>query len=82
MNLSNKPLAMAYVPWQTVENVMDGSCGIKQGTIFEDLIFPFVGPQAACQAQNMTGKSNHNTCGRYGKQPYTQNNSYGRRGGY
>lgn len=79
MNLSNKPLAMAYVPWQSFENVMDGGCGLKQGTIFEDLIFPFVGPQAACQANNM---SSQKSCVHYGKQPYTQNNSYGRRGSY
>ena len=48
MKLSSKPLAMAYVPWQTFENVLDGSCGLSQGSIFEDLIFPFIGPQAAC----------------------------------
>ena len=82
MNLSSKPLAMAYVPWQTFENVMNGDCGTKQGTIFEDLIFPFVGSQAACQARNMAGKSNPNSCGHYGKHPYPQNNSYGRRGGF
>ncbi len=83
MNLSNKPLAMAYVPWQTFENVMDGRCGTKQGTIFEDLIFPFVGSQAACQARNTAAKSNCSSCGRYGsKQSCPQNNSYGRRGDY
>lgn len=50
MNLSQKPLAMAYVPWQKFENVLDAGCGLEQGTIFEDLIFPFMGAQAACQA--------------------------------
>ena len=50
MNLSKKPLAMAYVPWQTFENVMEGECALRHGTIFEDLVFPFVGAQAACQA--------------------------------
>ncbi len=50
MNLSNKPLAMAYVPWQEFENVLDAECGLAQATIFEDLIFPFIGSQAACQA--------------------------------
>ena len=49
MNLSKKPLAMAYVPWQTFENVMEGECALRHGTIFEDLVFPFVGAQAACQ---------------------------------
>ena len=50
MNLSSKPLAMAYVPWQTFENVMDGCAGVAHGTIFEDLVFPFIGAQASCQA--------------------------------
>lgn len=66
MNLSNKPLAMAYVPWQTFENVMDGKCGLAQGSIFEDLIFPFVGSQAACQSMDRTSHQ-------------SQNRSYGRR---
>lgn len=39
MNLSKKPLAMAYVPWQTFENVMEGECALRHGTIFEDLVF-------------------------------------------
>ena len=52
MNLSNKPLAMAYVPWQPFENVLDAHCGLEQGSIFEDLVFPFIGSQAACQAKN------------------------------
>lgn len=50
MNLAQKPLAMAYVPWQKFENVLDAGCGLNQGTIFEDLIFPFIGSQAACQS--------------------------------
>lgn len=82
MNLSNKPLAMAYVPWQPFENVMDAECGLKQGTVFEDLIFPFVGSQAACQARTMPNKPNANSCGRYNQQSHTPNNSYGRRRGY
>ncbi len=82
MNLSNKPLAMAYVPWQPFENVMDGGCGLKQGTIFEDLIFPFVGSQAACQAKNMPNRPNQNSCGCHQPQYNNQNNSYGRRCGY
>lgn len=69
MNLENKPLAMAYVPWQSFENVSEPSCGLAQGTIFEDLVFPFVGSQAACQAPKR-------------QMHYSQNNSFGRRGGY
>ena len=60
MNLSKKPLAMAYVPWQTFENVMEGECALRHGTIFEDLVFPFVGAQAACQADR---SQNHNHSG-------------------
>lgn len=39
--LQGMPLAMAYVPWQSWQNVSDGSRGLSQGTIFEELIFPF-----------------------------------------
>lgn len=34
---------------QTFENVMEGECALRHGTIFEDLVFPFVGAQAACR---------------------------------
>ena len=71
MKLSNKPLAMAYVPWQEFENVMDGNCGLDQGSIFEDLIFPFVGSQTACQAV----RKQRDNAANYGQ----MNNSYGRR---
>ena len=43
MNLSQKPLAMAYVPWQKFENVLEAVCVFHQGTIFEDVIFQFIG---------------------------------------
>ncbi len=35
------PLAMAYVPWQSWQNVSDAARGLEQGSIFEELIFPF-----------------------------------------
>jgi hypothetical protein len=75
MNLSEKPLAMAYVPWQQFENVLEAECGLEQGTIFEDLIFPFIGSQAACQSVRR-GNGNPAPC------PCQRNASYGRRGGY
>lgn len=75
MKLSNKPLAMAYVPWQTFENVLDANCGLEQGSIFEDLIFPFIGSQAACQSLRQPGNQNN-----YPRQ--NQNYPYGRRRGY
>ncbi len=43
-----KSLAMAYVPWQTWNNVMDGCNGLKHGTIFKDLVLSFEGSKAAC----------------------------------
>ena len=82
MNLSKKPLAMAYVPWQTFENVMEGECALRHGTIFEDLVFPFVGAQAACQADRSQNHNHSGSCGCHNRQPYMQNNSCGRRGVY
>ena len=82
MNLSKKPLAMAYVPWQTFENVMEGECALRHGTIFEDLVFPFVGAQAACQADRSQNHNHSGSCGCHNRQPYMQNNSFGRRGVY
>lgn len=88
MNLSNKPIAMAYVPWQSFENVMDGCAGLAHGTIFEDLVFPFIGAQAACQA-GPNNRSNNRTNGRpnnnrppMNSMPSRQNCSCGRRCGY
>ena len=85
MNLSKKPLAMAYVPWQTFENVMEGECALRHGTIFEDLVFPFVGAQAACQADRSQNHSHSGSCVcRIRAQccDNRQNNSCGRRGVY
>lgn len=79
MKLSNKPLAMAYVPWQEFENVLEAGCGLKQGTIFEDLIYPFVGSQAACQAVRPQYQQPAKPCGCSNNQ--SQNYSYGRRCG-
>lgn len=62
----HKSLAMAYVPWQHWENVMDGCNGLKHGSIFEDLILPFEGTKAACSPFSQS--NNH------------YNNNYYRRG--
>ena len=72
MNLSKKPLAMAYVPWQTFENVMEGECALRHGTIFEDLVFPFVGAQAACQADRSQNHSHSGSCGCRYQQMYKE----------
>jgi hypothetical protein len=47
-------LAMAYVPWQKWRKVSCANKGLADGTIFEELIFPFI-PSQGC-----------NTCGRRG----------------
>lgn len=83
MNLSQKPLAMAYVPWQKFENVLDAGCGLNQGTIFEDLIFPFIGSQAACQSVQKPSPSQPSRSGqRSGCNCERAASSYGRRCGY
>ncbi|MFA9466004.1 MAG: spore coat associated protein CotJA [Velocimicrobium sp.] len=46
------PLAMAYVPWQTWKNVYDASNGLKKGTIFGELIFPFLFASPVCRDCN------------------------------
>ena len=59
--LEGKPLAMAYVPWQMFDEVMDGCGGLAHGTIFEELVFPFVGSQAACQSRRYCDLNGRNT---------------------
>lgn len=39
--LSGMPLAMAYVPWQQWNKVFEADCGLKQGTIFPELVKTF-----------------------------------------
>ena len=65
---SNKSLAMAYVPWQKWQNVMDGCNGLKSGTIFEDLVLSFEGSKAACSscAGNMRNNNFNNNYNRRG----------------
>lgn len=41
--LSEMPLAMAYVPWQTWCNLYEAEKGFCRGTIFEELDKPFKG---------------------------------------
>ena len=41
--LSNLPLAMAYVPWQSWCDIYDICEGYQNGTIFEQLNKPFLG---------------------------------------
>lgn len=65
----HKSLAMAYVPWQKWQNVMDGCNGLKHGTIFEELVLPFEGTKAACSSFARNDRC-HSGC----------NNNYMRRG--
>lgn len=48
----NMPLAMAYVPWQTWRNVYDSANGLHNGTIFGELIFPFLCANPVCRANH------------------------------
>lgn len=43
----NKPLAMAYVPWQTWRDLYDIEKGFRCGTIFQELNLPFLGKGGA-----------------------------------
>lgn len=44
----NKPLGMAYVPWQRWNGAYNANQGIEAGTIFPDLELPFYGERGAC----------------------------------
>lgn len=55
-SLQGMPLAMAYVPWQSWQNVFDGAKGLEQGSIFEELIFPFEYAGPGCRN---TGSCRH-----------------------
>ena len=39
------PLAMAYVPWQSIHTVYDAHKALQIGTIFPELDLPFCGMQ-------------------------------------
>ena len=41
--LQGLALAMAYVPWQPYDNLYPLSQAVRQGTIFRDLDFEFMG---------------------------------------
>lgn len=72
-SLQGMPLAMAYVPWQTWQNVFDGAKGLEQGSIFEELIFPFEYAGPGCRnigncrhrsssCRQMNSRQNMNMC--------------------
>lgn len=67
-HMESKALAMAFVPWQKWQNVMDGCSGLKHGTIFEELVKPFEGSRAACSscARNDKYHNNYNSYNRRG----------------
>lgn len=48
------PLAMAYVPWQSWQNVSDAARGLEQGTIFDELVFPFEYAGPGCRNTRQT----------------------------
>lgn len=64
--LNDMPLAMAYVPWQQWQDVYDGAKGLESGTIFKELVFPFLCASPVCRNNiNYGQRTSHNTnCGR------------------
>lgn len=42
------PLAMAYVPWQTLHHTFELNKALQVGTIFPDLCKPFCGRRGNC----------------------------------
>lgn len=46
--LEDKPLAMAYVPWQTWTDIYEAEKGFHCGTIFQELNLPFNGKGGRC----------------------------------
>lgn len=44
-----KPVAMAYVPWQTYTETFDLCKGLHVGTIFPELCLPFCGTRRKCR---------------------------------
>jgi hypothetical protein len=46
--LNGFSLAMAYVPWQRFDQVLDAEHGLNHGTIFAELVLPFYGDKGAC----------------------------------
>lgn len=63
---ARKSLAMAYVPWQKWQNVMDSCNALKHGTIFEELVLPFEGKKAACSSFEQRTPGYNNNCYRRG----------------
>lgn len=47
--LSDLPLAMAYIPWQTFCNTYEPCKALRMGTIFPELCKPFCGKRGVCK---------------------------------
>lgn len=47
--IDDMPLAMAYVPWQRWQNIMEAEKGFSCGTIFADLNKPFCRAGGGCR---------------------------------
>lgn len=48
-SLQNKPVAMAYVPWQYFNQTYEPDQALMCGTIFPELNKPFLGKRGACE---------------------------------
>lgn len=60
--LQTMPLAMGYIPWQQWQNVYEGSKGLENGTIFEELIFPFQRASNFCNSGNCRQRTENSYC--------------------
>lgn len=47
--LEEMPVAMAYVPWQTMHHTYELSKALQVGTIFPELHKPFCGKRGVCK---------------------------------
>lgn len=47
--LKQKPIAMAYVPWQSFKDIYEPAMALMKGTIFKELDLPFTGKPVSSQ---------------------------------
>lgn len=52
-DIDSFPIAMAYVPWQKWRDVVDGCRGLKQATIFNELVLNFECANKCCGSSNI-----------------------------
>lgn len=48
--ISEKPLAMAYIPWQKFSKTYEPQKALMRGTIFPELDKPFIGKRGGARS--------------------------------